>query len=259
MSYRDALAGLRERVLARLAELTRLLEGVAPNVFAHLPEAYRSLTARAERLQGPAAMSFEALSNFAIEIDALAEGATEALAEAERAALRFATPRRPRRVRKPRAKAPQTDGSAIAQTNFRIPTEERIRALTIGAPAWALRKRKIEDALDRFVNELLDLRDLLLARGLSDEQTQGHLLEHAATFELAPIQRLVEQHNRYYPMEANLPMSPSGYMISGEPWEPEPSVTAERLLVLVDEALEPVASAAPRSRRAPPSSRRRRK
>lgn len=255
MSYRDALAGLRERVLIRLADLARILEGVAPEVFARLPEAYRSLAARSGRLVDPASMSFEALSTFAIELEELVAGSSEALAKAEEAVVRSSSKRK-RRERKPRAKAPQTDGSAIAAANFTISTEERIRALTIGAPAWSIRKRKIEDALDRFVEELLDLRDHLLARGAGDEEIERRLLEHARTLKLAPIQTLVEQHNRYYPIEANLPMSPSGYMVSGERWEPEPDVTAERLLALVDAALEPAVSAAPRSRRAAPPSRR---
>jgi len=93
VSYRDALAGLRERVLALLADLARVFEGVSPEVLAKLPDAYRSLRARTERVKDVGAMSFDELSALADDLDELVSGSREALANAERAAR--STARRP--------------------------------------------------------------------------------------------------------------------------------------------------------------------
>jgi hypothetical protein len=160
----------------------------------------------------------------------------------------------PRR-RKPKTRAAAKDGSASPARNFTISTEEKIRALTVGPPAWSVRKKRIEDALDAFVDQLLDLRDELLAAGMSEAEAHPRLLARARAFNVAPIQQLIDKHNRYYPMEANLPMDPRGrYMAQGELWEPEPDLDAARLIALLDAALEP-ASLAPRSRRGGPNSR----
>lgn len=48
---------------------------------------------------------------------------------------------------------------------------------------------------------------------------------------------LVEAHNRYYPIEANLPVDPrtGAYLVKrGTPFEPEPAVTPARLVALLD-------------------------
>ncbi|MEZ4262972.1 MAG: hypothetical protein R3B36_28050 [Polyangiaceae bacterium] len=160
----------------------------------------------------------------------------------------------PRR-RKPKTSTAAKDGSASPARNFTISTEEKIRALTIGPPAWSVRKKRIEDALEAFVDQLLDLRDELLASGMSEAEAHPRLLARARAFNVAPVQQLIDKHNRYYPMEANLPMDARGrFLAQGELWEPEPDLDATRLIALLDAALEPV-SLAPRSRRSGPASR----
>lgn len=161
---------------------------------------------------------------------------------------------KPRR-RKPKPARPTgSAASASPARNFTLTTEEQVRAITIGAPAWSVRKRRIEDAIEGYVDGLLDLRDSLLARGASEAETLPKLVAHARGLDLAKVDRLIAQHNRYFPMEANLAMSPSGgYLLHGEPWEPEPPLTLERLLDLVEASLEPVSLDPARSERSPRS------
>jgi hypothetical protein len=108
--------------------------------------------------------------------------------------------------------------SADPPRNFTLTTEERIRAITIGVPAWSARKRKIEDEVERLVGELVEA---------------GAALEKvAARFDLAKLNELVRTHNRYYPIEANLPMSRHGYLVAGRIWKPEELYTPARLVAL---------------------------
>ncbi|MEQ1505176.1 MAG: hypothetical protein ABMB14_23285 [Myxococcota bacterium] len=43
---------------------------------------------------------------------------------------------------------------------------------------------------------------------------------------------MITTHNRYYPIEANLPMDRHGYVAYGRPWRPEAHYTAARLVDL---------------------------
>lgn len=94
--------------------------------------------------------------------------------------------------------------------NFRLSTEERLRAAIIGIPAWIRRKREIEDRLDAAVALLRDAPD----------EKRVELAAEALT----PINALIEKHNLYYPIEANLPVDlKTGRMLDRgtlEPWEP---------------------------------------
>lgn len=79
--------------------------------------------------------------------------------------------------------------------NFTIPLADRIRALG-GAPAYITRLRFIEDHEETFVRKVADAMakspaavDLALAR-----------------IDLQRLNRSIESHNRYYPIEANLPI-----------------------------------------------------
>jgi hypothetical protein len=106
-----------------------------------------------------------------------------------------------------------SDGSDPPR-NFTIPMEERIRAIAMGVPPWARRLRRIED---------LSALVVKLARA-------GRIVDAEAR--LAEIAKLVEAHNRYYPIEANLPFHPitSQLMDRGEPWKPMKPPTMESLL-----------------------------
>ncbi len=139
-----------------------------------------------------------------------------------------------KRSLKRRDPPPSAVNSADPVRNFTITLDQRIRALTIGVPPWAARKRKIEDDAERFVDELVDLHDTLAAKGCSAEEIDAALVEKACAFDLGRINALVRDHNRYYPIEANLPMDrkTGWYLAYGRPWVPEEPYTAERLVAL---------------------------
>jgi hypothetical protein len=123
--------------------------------------------------------------------------------------------------------------SADPPRNFTISTEERIRAMTIEVPAWAARKRQIEDAEDRWVKRLVEVHDDRVSKDRKNEAADA-MAALAQRFVLAPINELVARHNRYYPIEANLAMSRNGYLAYGRPWKPEQPYTVERLLALAN-------------------------
>jgi len=128
-----------------------------------------------------------------------------------------------------RRKRPDTEGTAAPIRNFTIPLAERIRALG-GPPAYAIRRRRIEDLEEKLVLRVVEALDVSDARGEAI----------AFAIDLGQLNTLIETHNKYYPAEANLPMSPTtGEMLErGEPWRPLPLMTTERLLQLARERRE---------------------
>ncbi len=132
--------------------------------------------------------------------------------------------------------SPELSSSSIPR-NFTISTGDALRAIGIGVPAYAARKRKIEDALEDFVDFLAEYEAKLTRAGSLGEARREALTRAARKLDLAPIHRLVEAHNRYYPIEANLPVEPrtGRYIVKrGTPFEPEPEVTVARLLAELD-------------------------
>jgi hypothetical protein len=123
--------------------------------------------------------------------------------------------------------------------NFTLTAEERIRAITIGVPAYAARKRKIEDREAEMLGKLLALRDELAATGAGEERVTQAVESAARALDLGKLNTLVETHNRYYPIEANLRIDPrtGGYLVFGRPWTPEPAWTVERLLARLAQTL----------------------
>src|SRR5205085_2437099 len=75
-----------------------------------------------------------------------------------------------------------------------------------GVPAWAARKRTIEDEEERIVNRLLELNDKLAAKKQATAAIELALQTAAHALDLSKLNELVQKHNRYYPVEANLPM-----------------------------------------------------
>jgi hypothetical protein len=136
--------------------------------------------------------------------------------------------------------------SADPPRNFTLRLDERIRALTIGVPAYAARKKKIEDLEARLVATLVTLHDALAARQAKLGQQRDDLAlasavaDKAETLDLKQLNALIETHNRYYPMEANLPIDlPTGeYLVSGRRWLPESPWSAERLVARVRAVLD---------------------
>lgn len=129
--------------------------------------------------------------------------------------------------------SPSALNSADPARNFTLSVDERIRALTVGVPAWSARKRKIEDDQRRFLRELVELHDELLAKGKTANEIELALVAAATALDLAMLNELVRSHNRYYPIEANLPMDRRGnYLVYGRVWLPEEPYSAERLVSL---------------------------
>lgn len=129
--------------------------------------------------------------------------------------------------------------SADPARNFTLTVDERIRALTIGVPAWAARKRKMEDDEVRFVGELVALHDKLTAKNRSRKHVDDAVAVAASEINLTKVNELVRAHNRFYPIEANLPMNLEGqYLVYGRVWKPEPPFTTERLLAKAREQID---------------------
>jgi hypothetical protein len=97
--------------------------------------------------------------------------------------------------------------------NFALTTDDRVRALVAGPPAYLRRLRAIEDL------------ELFLARIVTEGSAKAGSEDVAPTIEagLARLNDLIARHNRFYPIEANLPIDlRTGEFIdrSGEKWLP---------------------------------------
>jgi hypothetical protein len=110
--------------------------------------------------------------------------------------------------------------TAAPQRNFSLSVEQRISALMSGPPAYSVRLRRIEELEE----ELLEAMRQRQRAGL---QT----IPISVARSLEELNRLIADHNRYYPVECNLPMdAASGQLMEmGEPWRPRPVVTVDWL------------------------------
>ena len=100
------------------------------------------------------------------------------------------------------AKAPDSAlRSAIAPRNFTVNLDERVRGLA-GPPAFSSRKRRIEDLEDELVDAVRLIRPPDDGSGLEWEDLLTTLMKKR----FATLNELIAAHNRYYPIEANLPM-----------------------------------------------------
>jgi hypothetical protein len=134
---------------------------------------------------------------------------------------------------------PTALNSADPVRNFTLTVDERIRALTIGVPSWAARKRKIEDDEARYTRELVELYDDLVEKGRNAKEIELALVSHATALDLEKLNKLVVSHNKYYPIEANLPMDrrTGDYLAYGKPWRPEDPYSAQRFVALARAAI----------------------
>jgi hypothetical protein len=124
------------------------------------------------------------------------------------------------------ATPPSVLGTAALPRNFTLTTEDRLRALASGPPAFSLRLRRIE------------LLEEAVVKAIADHAAETGALPDAATLpfpvrrDVERLNRLIDDHNRYYPIEARLPMDvrTRRLMDGGTPWAPMPHVTAEALV-----------------------------
>jgi hypothetical protein len=91
-------------------------------------------------------------------------------------------------------------------TNFAVPLAEKVRARG-GLPEHLYRLGVIERLITRLTNQLREEPD--------------------AKLDLSRLNELIEKHNRYYPIEANLPIDTRTGGVQG--WRPMEPVTMEWL------------------------------
>ncbi|HXJ21946.1 MAG TPA: hypothetical protein VMT03_17115 [Polyangia bacterium] len=104
---------------------------------------------------------------------------------------------------------------------LKLSVDDRLRAYAQGVPAYIRRRRRIEE-----------LEAQLIATIRAAEEPQQALASATMTAELAQLNDLIARHNRYYPIEANLPIDVrTGRLLDrGTPWRPLPPVTRADLL-----------------------------
>lgn len=116
--------------------------------------------------------------------------------------------------------------------NFSMPLEQRLRAAG-GPPAYMRRKRRIEDTEEALVQAALDYYDFSAAEyGGFTPAARASFEARVRRLRLGLLNELIERHNRYYPMEANLPIDVrSGELRAGHgKWEPLAPVTHETII-----------------------------
>jgi hypothetical protein len=115
---------------------------------------------------------------------------------------------------------PTIDELMPAARNFTLSTAERVRGLE-GLPAHLRRKKQIEQLWGAALAQLREVR-----------RVGGDVIEKARAIDLTRLNDLIDRHNRYFPIEANLPIDPrsGGLLDGGRPWLPLVIVTAEVLV-----------------------------
>jgi hypothetical protein len=116
---------------------------------------------------------------------------------------------------------PQPIDTVAPPRNFTLSVEERLRAYAQGPPGYIRRRRRIEDLEARLVQKLA------AAAAPVEASSSAEIVA-----ELSLLNDLIARHNRYYPIEANLPIDVrTGRLLErGAPWRPLPSVTPADLL-----------------------------
>jgi hypothetical protein len=127
-------------------------------------------------------------------------------------------------VERPKPTAPAETAPAVLEPdtlapvrNFTLSTEDRLRAFVQGVPGYIRRRRRIEDLQDK-------LQRLVATQ--ADPAGSAEVMDG-----LAALNALIDQHNRYYPIEARLPIDVRTRRLieRGRPWQPLPLVTFEAL------------------------------
>lgn len=120
--------------------------------------------------------------------------------------------------------------------NFRLSLAEKLRGLE-GLPSHLARLRRAELMVERLVFLLRKLaRDARAAWPDDDVTATEVFFASARTIDLTPLNDLIDAHNRYYPIEANLPMCVrTGRYLDGlgEVWRKRPRIRLDDLLALL--------------------------
>ena len=107
-------------------------------------------------------------------------------------------------------------------TNFKISLDARVKAAA-GVPAYMRRKRRIEDLEEALRQALDEVYQEALAELGDEEKARAVLVESAQAMDLGLLNDLIDRHNRYYPIEANLAvdMHTGKFLLLGKEWVPE--------------------------------------
>ena len=99
--------------------------------------------------------------------------------------------------------------SAMIPTRL-IPDEKRFAGIAMGgAPAWAVRLKKIETLTDGHIADLQERwTSIAWQHRAQPESFTSAWREALSRFDFGTVNELIRRHNRYFPAEANLPMSP---------------------------------------------------
>ncbi len=122
--------------------------------------------------------------------------------------------------------------------NFKITLADRVRAAG-GLPAHIRRKRRIEDLEEATLLALDELYEEALAEAGEDATRASVAFEAAARqVDLRLLNDLVDRHNRWYPIEANLPIDVATGKLTaaGELWQPLEQATCEGFIARWREA-----------------------
>jgi hypothetical protein len=95
----------------------------------------------------------------------------------------------------------------------------------VGPPAYAQRLRQIEDEIEDHLDRLRVARDELGREVRDPRERDRRWRELAAWWNFHAVNDLIEKHNRWYPVEARLPMNPRTgdfVLVGGEPYRREP-------------------------------------
>jgi hypothetical protein len=119
-----------------------------------------------------------------------------------------------------RRAAPTFESTAAPLRNFTLSVEQRIAATISGPPAYAVRLRQIED-----------LEGAMIGILIKERAVDGPTIPVAVARKIEEINRLIGEHNRYYPVEKNLPVDPhSGQLLEmGEAWYPMRMISIDML------------------------------
>ena len=119
------------------------------------------------------------------------------------------------------APRPQPIDTVAPPRNFTLSLEDRLRAYAQGVPGYMRRRRRIEDLEAKLIEKL--------AAAPAPAET---VATAEVVADLALLNDLIDRHNRYYPIEAQLAVDVRTRRLveRGAPWRPLPPVTAADLL-----------------------------
>jgi hypothetical protein len=117
-------------------------------------------------------------------------------------------------------KASPVESTATPARNFSLSLEERVGAILSGPPRYALRLRRLEELQTKIIGALRD-------EGID----RGDSIPIALAKSIEDLNRLIAEHNEYYPIERGLALdvATGELMEMGVRWRPKATMTLEAL------------------------------